>query len=38
MNGGSFANLHEYEQIPMQKFLLMLEIHNEAVKRMNSPK
>jgi hypothetical protein len=35
MNGNSFAGLAEYERIPLSKFRLMLQVHNEAVERQN---
>jgi len=36
MNGNSFNGLAEYEKLPMSKFILMLNVHNETVYERNA--
>jgi hypothetical protein len=36
MNRNSFANLEYYERMPLRKWLLLLEIHNECVDEQNA--
>lgn len=35
MNGESFNGLAAYEELPMEQWYLMLEIHNDTVRRRN---
>jgi hypothetical protein len=36
MNHNSFANLEYYERMPLRKWRLLLEIHNECVDEQNA--
>lgn len=35
MNRNSFANLEYYERMPLRKWLLLLDVHNECVEEQN---
>jgi hypothetical protein len=36
INNSSFNGLEQYETMPISKFLLLCEIHSEAIERLNA--
>jgi hypothetical protein len=35
MQNGSFAGFRDWEEVPLEQWYMMLQIHNEAVDRQN---